>query len=88
MCVSEIMGVKEAYAQMPTTTPNPSADDFVRFFSAKQLGELLSVTPETVIKWSRAGRLPAPVWINKRPRWSEVAVRAALDALQPKGAAS
>jgi len=58
---------------------NPFDFDFV---TARDVAELLCVSPRTVWRWAAAGRLPAPVRVGVRcTRWRVRDLQRYLDAL-------
>lgn len=46
-----------------------------RLLTAKQVGEILGVTPETVKRWGRKGILPSIRLNSRLVRFSEIAVQ-------------
>ena len=64
-----------------TARPNP-----VQSCTTADLCAILRVTPQTVLKMERDGRLPAPVRLGRKKVWPAEAVAALLGTAQKGGA--
>jgi prophage regulatory protein len=59
----------------------------IDFVTARDVAELLCVSPRTVWRWSATGQLPPPVRVGARcTRWRVSDLQRYLDALQVRGA--
>jgi predicted site-specific integrase-resolvase len=54
--------------------------------SRRDLAELFGVTPLTVSRWFREGRLPPPLPLSRWPRWRVKDIEAILERPLPSAA--
>ena len=52
-----------------------------KYLTAREVAELLAITPTTLYLWAKAGRGPRGIRIGREMRWSESEVARWIDGL-------
>jgi excisionase family DNA binding protein len=65
----------------PGKQPTPDAGRAAPMYTTADLAALFRVSARTVARWAASGRIPAPVRIGRRNRWTASAIQHYLDEL-------
>ena len=60
----------------------PASNPPARYLTSSQVAPLLSVSPKTVVRWAKEGRLPYAKTLGGHRRFEEATILALRDRLQ------